>query len=229
MQEHTAFSEGAGQSHPLGWPSRQLKDAYTSIVQLQNGCLQLRVEHSTLKGVSAEMLDWWFSVFVSQRVSYRGDVKKAFLFWHPQDHVDIRVSDDKALRPLRVGDEFYVGEMFGGDPKLQSRERVWVSKRDNAGFHVCLKRAGVRIGSICYNFQDVPGGVDVVTEATLGFERGLAKTLLNNFIARLSFNMGMSDPWLLHNVQEFGYLQHFLPELFSKRAQGNVVTLEDRG
>ena len=45
---------------PLKWAPKPLRSAQTRMARLPNGQLELTIKHDLIRGVTREMLAWWF-------------------------------------------------------------------------------------------------------------------------------------------------------------------------
>lgn len=199
----------------FGWRLKPLESARTSVVRLADGRLELRINHSPIRGVTAAMLAWWFQVLDGE-ATYRGRTLPAYLLWHPLDHVALRTF---RARPERVapGDRIHIQEMFARDPRFAVDNVVTIHRWDEGGIGFHVDRMGLRVFELDHVFEDAPAGTDYRSCLRIGSGVGLLKPLVNRIAGR-RFSDEMARVWLRHNVEEVGCFEEFLPELFAERA-----------
>jgi hypothetical protein len=74
---------------PILWPLRPAESAEHQITN-DGSQLIITITHAPLRGVTAEMLQWWFR-HVAGTMSYAGGIWPRYLVWHPLDHVSYDV------------------------------------------------------------------------------------------------------------------------------------------
>lgn len=212
---------------PLDWPRRQFSDAKFVFEQMRDGRIMIELHHNTIKGVTPEMLNWWFGVYATQKIRICEQVFDAYLIWHPQDNVGLSVLRGDLKEPLRVGDVLAVRRYFARDLAFKSYERFHVMQRDAEAFAVKVHRFGMQMAIARWEFQATQDGTDVVMRTEVGVENGLVKVIMNNFILPMVVDMKLLDAWLQYSVEEIGNFEFFLPALYAKRDQGAVIDLSD--
>ncbi|MEM6678236.1 MAG: hypothetical protein AAF675_10225, partial [Pseudomonadota bacterium] len=77
----------------FGWRLKPISTAHFGLDTRDNGQFTVTLNHALLRGVTAQMLAWWFQSFTRLRVrledvpGYEGQEVPAYLLWHPTDHV----------------------------------------------------------------------------------------------------------------------------------------------
>src|SRR2546423_9367971 len=84
-------------SRPLPWPLRAPATAETTFEHLADGRRRIVIRHAELKGVSPEMLAWWYHNVIGD-MEYAGTRWSRYLVWHPLDHISYEV-----VRPSPAG------------------------------------------------------------------------------------------------------------------------------
>ncbi|MEO1189313.1 MAG: hypothetical protein AAFW60_09580, partial [Pseudomonadota bacterium] len=88
--------KAAGEMPPVrefGWPLKSTESSYFDIAKRDNGQFTVVLNHALLRGVSAQMLTWWFRHFTELRVTledvpgFEGKTVPAYQLWHPSDHL----------------------------------------------------------------------------------------------------------------------------------------------
>lgn len=77
-----------------------------------------------------------------------------------------------------------------------------------------------------HKFHDVPEGVIYHSRMVLGAKAGLMKPFINGFVMPRLFNTEKANAWLKHNVEEVGCFEHFLCDLYARRDQGMMISLD---
>jgi hypothetical protein len=70
----------------LPWPLKPLESAQTSLCHDRFGRMVMSIRHDVLKGVTPEMVAWWFAN-IGGDIEIGGRRLNRCLAWHPQDHI----------------------------------------------------------------------------------------------------------------------------------------------
>lgn len=210
----------------FGWTSKPLNSAKTTVTNLPTDQIELTIAHDTIKGVTTEMLMWWFSTFTELKVKISGGTYPAYHVWHPFDHIEAAAIKTEADRPMKQGDKIWIHEAFQRDGRFEVDETAVVSTLDAGGMGLTAYKLGQTLLDLQHRFQDVEGGVDYRSRMVLGMESGLLKPLINNIVLPKRFSREKADAWLLHNVEEVGYFEYFLADLYDRRDQGGIISLD---
>ena len=210
----------------FGWTPKPLGSAKTTVTNLPTGQIELTIAHDTIKGVTTEMLMWWFSTFTGVRVEISGETYSAYHVWHPLDHIEAAAIKTEPDRPMKQGDKIRIHEAFQRDRRFEVDETAVVSTLNDGGMGLTAYKLGQTLLDLQHRFQDVKGGVEYRSRMVLGMESGLLKPLINNLVLPKKFSREKADAWLLHNVEEVGYFENFLAELYDRRDQGSTISLD---
>jgi hypothetical protein len=187
------------------------------------------------KGVTAEMIDWWFAWHTLEDLRYR--------IWYPPQHGGIMISPEARKRmldpsiPIREknwGVTHHVTENC--DCGMENIDITFLSPK-NFGFDMsCWKQPFVSTFAggfgwactvnktdesitapalMCHIFRDIPGGIEHRTRFWLGYR-------MSNGKPELSLPPGIAVPAVAvqglarHNVKEFKNFGAFLPEIYSE-------------
>jgi hypothetical protein len=195
---------------PLIAPLRTLNSAQTSFGRLADGRLLLTIRHAPLRGVTPEMVAWWFEN-IEGEITVEGREYPRYLIWHPFDHIDYsatRLSDGR----VGPGVKFRIVEAFGRDPSLRIDTRDHVDLLDETGLRLSTRFAGVEIASLHHRFTRNEEGTQYDSTLIFGIAGRLGR-LLNPALGRRLFSGRHARAWLKHNVEEVGLLEHLLPPL----------------
>ena len=101
-------------ARPVLWPLRPVESARRTVTT-RDGRLVVTVEHAVLRGVTTEMLTWWFG-HVSGTMRYAGREYPRYLVWHPLDHVSYTVLGPDPHGAVIRGSRLHIVEALGRDP-----------------------------------------------------------------------------------------------------------------
>lgn len=217
----------------FGWALKPLSSTRFEILTRPNGQLAVVFNHALLRGVTAEMLRWWFQHFTTLRVrleavpGYEGKTVPAYLLWHPTDHVDASLSGP--LGPggtPRAGATIHIREAMDV-PRHGLRfpvdNRLGLFYVGDDGWAMGLQKPVIgRLMVLRIHFRDhvVEGrhlGVHYHYEVVVG--TGLGGPLGRFINARLGAHFGEAffEAWHTHNTIEVGTFENFLPVLHAQR------------
>lgn len=209
----------------FGWVLKKQSTARTSTTKLPTGQTELKIKHEVIKGVTKEMILWWFKNFQFLNVEVNGKIYPAYHLWHPYDHVNAELTSKTDDTYAQEGDRLKITEAFGRDLNYLLRENpvIWYFKEDAFGLEGQL--AGRTMMKLLHRFRDVEGGLEYKSRMVIGMEKGILKNYVNNVVIPKKFSEEKADKWLKHNVEEVGCFENFLPELYAKKSQGNLIKL----
>jgi len=199
---------------PLIAPLRSLDSAQTSLRRLPDRRLLLTIRHAPLRGVTPEMLAWWFRN-IEGTMLVEGREYPRYLLWHPFDHVAYSATrrPDGSIGP---GVKFRIVEAFGRDPSLRVVTRDHVDLLDETGLRLSARFAGVEVFSLHHRFTREGDGTQYDSTMVLGIAGRLGR-VLNPILNYRFFGERHARAWLLHNVEEVGLFEQMLPPLYGTR------------
>jgi hypothetical protein len=199
---------------PLLAPLRELDSAQTRIRRLADRRLLITIRHAPLRGVTPEMLGWWFQN-IEGTITVEGQEYLRYLIWHPLDHISFattRLADGS----VGAGVKFKIVEAFGRDPSLLIRTRDHVDLIDETGLRLSARVAAVELFALHHRFTSEPDGAQYDSMLMFGVAGRLGR-LVNPVLQRRVFTEHHAQAWLKHNVEEVGMLEHLLPLLYAER------------
>jgi DAPG hydrolase PhiG domain len=128
---------------------KPLSSANVSFEKQVNGQIIMKIEHDTVRGVTPQMLRWWFEN-LSEPMQYEGKPYARYLLWHPRDHIHwalVRRSPDGGTGQ---GAYFRIVEAFAANPAFYVDSVEHVEKLDDEG--ISLVRQGCWRGKL--SFED---------------------------------------------------------------------------
>lgn len=199
---------------PVPWTMKPLVSAETKLELLEDGRMHLSIVHDLVQGVTPGMLVWWFRNMRGV-LEIEGRPYPRYRVWHPRDHVEHRYVHTPPAGD-GIGSVFRIHEVLGRDPRYEVDVLTDVIRLDEGGFAHRPRVHGVSgLVSMDYSFERVAGGTRYRNSMTIGMTLPRAMRVLNATARSLAFDEAHGRAWLLHNVEEVGNLEHFLPALYA--------------
>jgi hypothetical protein len=196
------------------WKMKPLSSAHTTLERLADGRLRMAIRHDVIQGVTPEMLVWWFRNMAGT-MEIEGKSYPRYRIWHPRDHVTHRyVKVPKG--GAGPGAVFRIREVLGRNPAWTVDVITDIVRLDAGGFGHRPRFLGAHPVVMDYTFERVPGGTLYCNCLVVGFKGG--PRFVNDLIVRLRFDEAHGQAWLLHNVEEVGNFEFFLPRLYAQAA-----------
>jgi hypothetical protein len=196
---------------------KDVSSAKTSSERLADGRMIHRIEHELIRGVTPEMLVWWFRTFPTARLSWNDDLVSMYRVWHPRDHVRctvVRKPFDRADGPgVSTGAIVIIIERLG--PTV-TRTRARVAQMDETGLRLVVRKLWIRVGGLHHTFERTTEGTLYRSELVVGSTLPGIGKLVNALVRRRFFPPAVGEAWLKHNVEEVGNFQFFLPQLYEE-------------
>jgi len=199
---------------PFHWAMRSLDSAETGFKTLADGRLELSIRHDVLKGVTPAMLGWWFRN-IEGTMEHMGQTYPRYLVWHPIDHIHYAVARRAPDGTAGPGARFHIVEAFGANPDYLVNSVADVTKNDNTGIILSVRKFGAEVMHLEHTFTPVPEGTLYVSQMHVGMKAVLVRFLFNRWLRPRFFSEAMGRAWLKHNVEEVGNLEFFLPALYA--------------
>ncbi|MEL6569615.1 MAG: hypothetical protein AAFQ22_14465 [Pseudomonadota bacterium] len=224
----------------FGWPLKSPDTSHFEILQRDNGQFVVVLNHALLRGVTAEMLTWWFQTFTRLRVTledvpgYEGQTVPGYLLWHPSDHFNATLKGKTGPNRVPIAgrtrihiQEAMQYEVYGWDYPVNTELTVAYVGDDGWAMGRILPLFGPAM-MLRIHFRDVVQGgthlgVHYHYEIVIGV-RG--KDPLSRFVNRRithSFGPQFFEAWHMHNVIEVGTFERFLPVLYAQRDVGTEL------
>ena len=96
------------------WTLKPLSTAETSLSYDALERMVMRIRHDIIKGVTPEMLAWWFAN-IGGEMEIDGRIQNRYLIWHPFDHIHWELVKPAASGRIEAGAVFRIVEAFGID------------------------------------------------------------------------------------------------------------------
>ena len=217
----------------FGWADKPVSSSHFEIHKKSNGQFCVVLNHALLRGVSAEMIHWWFLHFTKLKIrlrdvpGYAGKQVPGYWLWHPVDHLSAELSG--TLGPggiAQPGCSIHIREAmqydrYGWRYPVDARLKVLYVGPDGWAMGKVLPLLGP-IMVLRIHFKDA-----IVDKRHVGvhyhYEVVIGATG-NNPIARLinrritgEYSPEFFAAWQRHNVIEVGTFENFLPALFAQK------------
>ncbi|MEM9330824.1 MAG: hypothetical protein AAGA53_05830 [Pseudomonadota bacterium] len=217
----------------FGWIEKPISSSHFKIHKRSNGQFCVVLNHALLRGVSAEMLQWWFLNFTRMRVrlrdvpGYQGKQVPGYWLWHPVDHLSANLSG--ALGPEQnpqPGCTIHIREAmqydrYGWKYPVDARLKIFYVGPDGWAMGKEVPLIGP-VMMLRIHFKDILQdgqhiGAHYHYEVVIGTtgNNPLAR-LINNQITK-AFGPEFFAAWHRHNVIEVGTFENFLPALFNQK------------
>lgn len=223
----------------FGWRLKSAESALFDIHTRPNGQFCVVLHHALLRGLTSEMIRWWFERFPALTVrltdtpGYEGRSVPAYYLWHPSDHHSATIQGGKypdgrshAGASIRIREAFQYekyGMTYAVDAALKILEfekGVWMMGR-------ALPLLG-KVMMLRIRYQDVVEkdqviGVQYHYENVIGVNGDGPLARFVNARVTKSFGQEMFAAWRLHNTIEVGVFENFLPALYAQREDLSAV------
>jgi len=217
----------------FGWPLKPSSSCHFVRELLPTGQLLAVVNHSLVRGISCDMLLWWFRNFANLRVrlegvpDHEGQRVPAYHLWHPVDHVNVRFVDGMATDgTLQPGGRLHVREALQADVyglRYAMDETVHVPYLARDG--MSMNKLDPSVGSVFFHrthFCDVWEGGELLgvhyhSETVAGCAVRDRHTREVNRKVHGKFSAERLGVARRHIVEEVGAYEHFLPVLYAQR------------
>lgn len=194
-----------------------------------DGRLEARIAHAPLRGITSEMLVWWFENFADDANAIEADLttrKTArigsqdvplYWLWHPVDHYMVRISKPAPgdAKGLSEGARVILKETILDTVEMNGL----IDGMNRDGVHLTLKRGPFRLGDLRHTFVDTENGLEYRSRLIAGSTIPVFGSIINFIVRRLVFTPVMLQRWLRHNVEEVGNFEYFLPLLYAQREE----------
>jgi hypothetical protein len=200
---------------PLVWPLRPPESAESSIARSAGGVV-ITIRHEILRGVSPEMLAWWYR-HVPGTMTYAGRVYPRYLVWHPLDHISydvVRLAPEGGVGPTA---QLQIREALGRDPTTVIDIRVRVVDIDEHRAVIAKEVLGTSVVRLENDFEWTRTGTRYTTRMRIGDDTLLGRAALNRIGRTRVFPPRKIQRWIRHHIEEIGNLENFLPGLFRTR------------
>lgn len=195
---------------PVVHPLREVSSAVTTIAELPNNRRRVTIDHQPLRGVTPDMVLWWFQN-IGGSMEFDGRLVDNYLVWHPVDHIRWELETPSPGGLAEEGARYRIVEAFGARPEYYVDTTERVEKLDRTGIRLVRRFAGVKVFELSHTWSRCDEHTHYVSVMEIGaVSRAFA--LVNRYLTRRRFPAHMAEAWIRHNVEEVGLLEHILPD-----------------
>lgn len=198
---------------PLSGPLRKVIDSRVSITRFPRNRVRITIDHEPLKGVSPEMLLWWFR-HIGANMDYFGSPTARYRVWHPLDHIHWELAREAPGGGVAEGARFRIVEAMGRDERYYIDSVGRVEKLDLTGIRLVLRIAGAQFFQLEHTWSRGEGATHYTSVLDLGGRWAIAAPI-NRHLRTHIFGPEMDAAWVKHNIEEVGLFEHFLPALYA--------------
>jgi hypothetical protein len=199
---------------PLVHPLRTLDSARTAVHLLPGHRRRITIDHQPLAGLTPAMVHWWFR-HIGDPITYAGRSMSGYLAWHPLDHIRWELSRPAPGGGAAEGARFRIVEAFARRPEFYVDTTETVEKLDDTGIRLVRRAFGVPVLRLEHTWSACGDRTHYVSVLDIG-ARSRLMTPVNRLLT-LRFPDQMVRAWIVHNIEEVGYLEHLLPDLCRQR------------
>jgi hypothetical protein len=206
----------------IEWRPKPVSSGKSGTRTLADGRIQYWIEHDTIKGVSPDMLAWWFQNLEGD-IEFQGKNYSRYRVWHPEDHVHVSYERKLPDGTVGPGAAIRIVEYLGRNRKYLVNVVSPIEKLDTSGFiHNPRAFGWLPIVRMEYEFERVPGGTRYRNSLIIGW-RHWSFRLLRPLVRAFIFNDEHGFAWIKHNIEEVGQFEAFLPALYAREAKNRPV------
>lgn len=216
-----------------GWELKPISSVFHKVTKNKSNQICVVLEHSLLRGVTTEMIYWWFKIFPNLEViledveGYENTKVPAYFLWHPSDHISAVLSGKLGPNGTsKAGAKIHIKEVmdyFKHGTKYPVDQEVTIFYCEKDGW--CMGKRMPLLGDLMMlriSFKDVYKnnsiiGVHYHYEVVAGSHK-------KNFIARKinkkitgNYSEEFWEAWITHNTIEVGVFENFLPVIYEQR------------
>jgi len=200
------------------WQLKPASSAQSGVETLADGRTRYWVKHEVLKGVTPRMLAWWFAHFAEGEAEIEGRRLDRYRVWHPFDHVYARYVGRAPDGSGGPGAQIALCEYLARNPRYKIQGISTVEKVDRTGFIHKIIRFGFQLARMEHVFTETSMGTRDENCLLVPGDPRLAP--FARFLSPRLMPADKGEAWLKHSIEEMGTLEHFLPELYAREAEG---------
>ncbi len=189
-----------------------------------DGSIRVQIEHDNIKGVTPDMMRWWFENLAMTTkwngVDFSGPEVSFYHLWHHRDHV--------AVTPLTKGRNGAVNNGFTLGSKSMIQEQfndhhericatVITTRLDNQEFTFIIKKFGLTVGRIVHLYLPTPDGISFYAETEIGSRIPIIGWIINWLTIPWIYSRKTAENWIKHNIEETGRSENVIPTLYAAR------------
>ncbi|MFV0560495.1 MAG: hypothetical protein ACK5NA_07245 [Enterococcus sp.] len=196
---------------------------WADYVKDEHGVVTAKVQHDDLKGVTPEMILWWFEHLADSTtwngVDFSGPKVSLYHLWHNRDHVAVTPLTDvngKKNEGFLEGAKSRIHELTNevNDVIYYEMETVELNTHTFT-FNVMFN--GKATGHVKHVYGPTPDGTGSTfyAETMVGIQEGGA--VFNRTMVPKLYSKDQGMQWIAHNIQETGRLEDIAPILYANQ------------
>lgn len=187
----------------------------------RNGVILVQIEHDTLKGVSSEMMLWWFRNLGQTTqwngIDFSGPEISVYHLWHHRDHVAVTQlsdgADGETNRGFRKSAKSRIQEVFNDYRSKVDAEATTIELND-AEFTLIVSQFGMTVAKLAHHYNAEGNDLRFFTESHIGSRLPVVGPLFNWLILPWLYSLRKGEEWIRHNIEESGQTEKFVPVLY---------------
>lgn len=192
---------------------------WVNIESTSNGGIRVQIEHDTIRGVTPEMMRWWFEnlggTTTWNGVDFTGPEITHYHLWHHRDHIAAtrlspKGADTRTFAPSATS---RIQEQFSDYNELIDATVV-TTRLDEEEFNFEIKRYGLTVGRIVHHYSPESGGLRFYAETEIGIGLDTRLAAVPNLVRPFLYSRHTAEHWIRHNIEETGRSEHVIPVLY---------------
>jgi len=197
---------------------------WVDITRSWDGSIRVQIEHDTIKGVTPEMMRWWFEN-LAMTTTWNGDdlggpEVSFYHLWHHRDHIAVTPltmgRDGAKNNGFALGAKSMIQEQFN-DHHDRIQATVLTTRLNNQEFTFVIKKFGLTAGHIVHLYSPTPDGISFYAETVIGSKIPIIGWLLNWLIIPWIYTKKSAENWIRHNIEETGRSETVIPPLYAMK------------
>lgn len=200
---------------------------WVNIFRTWSGVLHVQIEHDSIKGVTPQMMRWWFE-HLGQSTTWDGKALggpevSLYHLWHHRDHVAIipvNSPSDKANTGFIQGGQSEVHEQFN-DFKDRVDVRSTTDTLSDSELNFSVRLFGIVVTQILHHWKPTTDGLAFYAETVVGCDVPIIGLFINWILMPLIYTKASGERWIRHNIEETGRTEDILPTLYKLHGPGS--------
>lgn len=197
---------------------------WTDITRSLDGSILVQIEHDNIKGVTPEMLKWWFENLGRSTTwngkDFSGPEIKLYHLWHHRDHVAVTPLSNKPDGTINYG--FSEGaysriEEYFNEFNYHVFNKMYTTKLDEHEYTFEIKALGMTVGRISHYYEQTDDGSSFYAETKIGCDIPIIGVLFNWLVLPFTYTKKTAKNWIRHNIEETGRTEDILPVIYANR------------
>jgi hypothetical protein len=213
VQTYPPRYAGLAQPLPLPFPLKPLSSADTGVEHLPDGRTKYWIRHDLVVGVTPAMLAWWFANLEGE-ITFGGRRYNRYRFWHPRDHYHASYARRRRDGTVGPGAAIRLIEVLGRNERYRVDTVTHIERLDEGGYiHNPELHGRTGLARMEYTFEPTAAGTLYENCLIIGAAKPWYRPL-RPLVERFAFPEAQGRAWHLHNIEEVGMFEHFLPALY---------------